>query len=204
VAALAIKLESRGPVFYKCRRVGVGGREFAMLKFRKMRTGVAGAPLTAVDDERFTRIGRILAKTKVDELPQLWNVLTGSMSLVGPRPEDPTFVELRRAEYELILRVKPGITGLSQLAFAREMEILDAEDRVGDYLRRLMPAKMHLDELYVARRSIRLYLRSLWWTTVAIAFRHEVAVSRETGRMNLRRRGRRVRSKALHIGGMAS
>jgi hypothetical protein len=84
------------------------------------------------------------------------------------------------------------------------MEILDPEDRVGDYLRRLMPQKMLLDELYVERRSIRMYLRILWWTTVAIAFRHEVAVSRETGRMNLRRRRRRVRSEALQIGGVAS
>ena len=204
LAALAIKLESRGPVFYRCRRVGLGGREFAMLKFRKMRTGATGAPLTAVDDDRFTRIGRVLAKTKLDEIPQLWNVLTGSMSLVGPRPEDPKFVELRRAEYARILLVKPGVTGLSQLAFAREMEILDPEDRVGDYLRRLMPQKMYLDDLYVTQRSVRMYVRSLWWTAVAVAFRHEVAVSRKTGRMNLRRRDRRVRSEALQIGGVAS
>ncbi len=199
IAALAIKLESRGPVFFKCRRVGLAGREFAMLKFRKMRTGAAGAPLTAVDDERFTRIGRLLAKTKLDELPQLWNVLTGSMSLVGPRPEDPVFVALRRAEYEQILRVRPGITGLSQLAFAREMEILDAEDRVGDYLRRLMPQKMALDEFYATQRSLSMNLRILWWTFVAIALRRDVAVNRSTGHMNRRRRPRPLPSEALRM-----
>jgi lipopolysaccharide/colanic/teichoic acid biosynthesis glycosyltransferase len=199
IAALAIKLESRGPVFYKCRRVGLAGREFAMLKFRKMRTDAAGAPLTAVDDERFTRIGRLLAKTKLDELPQLWNVLTGSMSFVGPRPEDPVFVALRQREYRQILRVKPGITGLSQLAFAREMEILDAEDRVGDYLRRLMPQKMALDALYAMERSLSMNLRILWWTFVAVALRRDVAVNRSTGHMNRRRRPRPAQSEALRI-----
>jgi lipopolysaccharide/colanic/teichoic acid biosynthesis glycosyltransferase len=199
LAALAIKLESRGPVFFKCRRVGLGGRGFAMLKFRKMRTGAAGAPLTAVNDERFTRMGRLLAKTKLDELPQLWNVLTGSMSVVGPRPEDPVFVALRPAEYEPILRVKPGITGLSQLAFAREMEILDAEDRVGDYLRRLMPQKMALDAMYAEQRSLGMNLQILWWTFVAVALRRDVAVNRATGRLNRRRRPRPAPSEALQM-----
>jgi lipopolysaccharide/colanic/teichoic acid biosynthesis glycosyltransferase len=199
VAALAIKLESRGPVFYRCRRVGRGGREFSMLKFRKMCTGAAGAPLTAADDERFTRIGKVLARTKLDEIPQLWNVLTGSMSAVGPRPEDPVFVALRPAEYEQILRVRPGITGLSQLAFAREMEILDPEDRVGDYVRRLMPQKMSIDELYVSRRTLSINLRILWWTVVAIVLRREVAVNRSSGRMNLRRRPRPLPAESLQM-----
>jgi len=190
LAALAIVLDSRGGVFYPCRRVGLGGREFGMLKFRKMRKDAAGAPLTAVEDERFTRIGRLLAKTKLDEIPQLLNVLAGTMSLVGPRPEDPSFVALRSAEYERILRVRPGITGLSQLAFAREMEILDPHDRVGDYVRRVMPQKMALDELYAERRSIPMDLRILFWTVVAIVLRHEVAVNRSTGHLNLRRRPR--------------
>jgi len=197
LVAVAIKLDSRGSVYYRCRRVGRGGREFAMLKFRKMRTSARGAPLTAADDERFTRVGRLLAKTKLDEMPQLWNVVTGSMSLVGPRPEDPSFVALRRAQYEEILRVRPGITGLSQLAFAREMEILDPADRIGDYVRRLMPQKMRLDALYATRRSIRMDLRILWWTIVAILFRREVAVSRSTGRLNVRRRPRELPSEAL-------
>lgn len=201
--ALAISLESRGPVFYRCRRVGLGGREFWMLKFRKMRTGVTGAPLTAVDDERFTRIGNLLAKTKLDEIPQLLNVLAGSMSLVGPRPEDASFVAMRRTEYTAILRVKPGITGLSQIAFAREMEILDPENRVDDYLERVLPQKLLLDELYATRRSTLMYLRVFWWTFVAIGLGRDVAVSRATGSLNLRR-PRPVPSEALQMEGVAS
>jgi lipopolysaccharide/colanic/teichoic acid biosynthesis glycosyltransferase len=186
--ALAIRLDSRGPVFYRCRRVGPGGRELWMLKFRKMSAVAEGPALTVPDDARFTRIGRHLARTKLDELPQLWNVLTGSMSLVGPRPEDPSFVELFRADYDEILRVRPGITGLTQLAFAHEGKILDSRDRVGDYVRRLLPQKVQIDRLYVAKRSTLMDLRILAWTAIAVVFRAEIAVDRSTGRLTLRRR----------------
>jgi lipopolysaccharide/colanic/teichoic acid biosynthesis glycosyltransferase len=199
LVALAIKLESRGPVLYRCRRVGAGGRDLFMLKFRKMHDGAAGVALTAVDDERFTRIGRLLAKTKLDEVPQLWNVLCKSMSLVGPRPEDPAFVAMRPAEYERILRVRPGITGLSQLAFARESEILDPADRVGDYVRRVMPQKLALDELYATRRSFLMDVRILVWTGVATVLRRDVAVNRSTGRLSMRQPRRLLQTEALRM-----
>jgi lipopolysaccharide/colanic/teichoic acid biosynthesis glycosyltransferase len=186
--AIAIKLDSRGPVFFRCRRVGFRGSELRMLKFRKMRHAAKGAALTLVDDGRFTRVGRWLAKSKLDELPQLWNVLRGEMSLVGPRPEDPKFVELRRADYDTILTVKPGMTGLCQLAFAKEGEILDPKDRVADYVARLLPQKAALDQVYAVRRSLLLDLRVLVWTAIAVFARRDVAVHRGTGRMNLRRR----------------
>jgi lipopolysaccharide/colanic/teichoic acid biosynthesis glycosyltransferase len=188
VLMLAIKLESAGPCFYRCRRVGRNGRELSMLKFRKMRSDAAGVSLTAPDDERFTRLGTFLAASKVDELPQLWNVLRGEMSLVGPRPESPEFVDHAASDYDVILTVRPGITGLSQLAFARESEILDDSDRVGDYLERLLPAKARIDRLFVERRSLSLYVRILWWTLVAVVLRRHVAVHRQTARLNLRRR----------------
>jgi lipopolysaccharide/colanic/teichoic acid biosynthesis glycosyltransferase len=188
VVAVAIKLDSRGPVLYRCRRVGRGRREFAMLKFRKMRADAAGPALTAVGDERFTRIGELLAASKIDEIPQLWNVLKGEMSLVGPRPEDAVFVSLHEAEYAEILRVKPGITGLTQLAFARECEILFPDRRVDDYVTRVLPQKLALDRLYVWRRSIAMDLRILLWTIVVVVFRKRVAVHRATGKVNLRRR----------------
>jgi len=108
--ALAVKLDSRGPVFFRCTRVGRGGRHLAMLKFRKMRDGVSGPPLTAAQDDRFTRIGRFLANTKLDEIPQLWNVLRGGMGLVGPRPEDPAIVDLHREQYAEILYHGPLAT----------------------------------------------------------------------------------------------
>jgi lipopolysaccharide/colanic/teichoic acid biosynthesis glycosyltransferase len=186
--ALAIKIDSRGPIFHRCRRVGFRGRELRMLKFRKMRATAAGPRLTASDDDRFTRLGRFLARAKLDEIPQLFNVLTGSMSLVGPRPEDPSFVVLRSDDYERILEVRPGITGLTQLAFARESEILDTRDPIADYVRRLLPQKTRIDRLYVERRSVVMDVRILWWTGINFVFKSEVAVNRSTASLTLRRR----------------
>src|SRR5947207_15082250 len=154
VVAAWIRVQTPGPAFFRCRRTGFGGGEFGMLKFPKMHDGAAGSALTAPADDRFTSVGRLLARSKLDELPQLWNVLTGEMSLVGPRPEDPSFVALEPTAYERILRVRPGITGLSQLAFARESEILDPVDRDGDYVRRVLPQKVLLDQFYAAQRSL--------------------------------------------------
>ena len=188
ILALAVRLESPGPALYRSRRVGVGGRVFVMLKFRKMRDGAGGSPLTAPADGRFTRLGQFLARTKLDELPQLWNVVKGEMSLVGPRPEDPHFVERMGEELEPVLRVRPGITGLSQIAFAREAEMLDPMNREGDYVGRILPQKIHLDTMYVALRSTRLNLRILTWTAVAVLLRREVAVNRKTAKMSPRRR----------------
>jgi lipopolysaccharide/colanic/teichoic acid biosynthesis glycosyltransferase len=187
VVAAAIRLDSRGPAFFRCRRVGYRGREFWMLKFRKMVHDAAGGALTAPEDDRFTRLGRVLAKTKLDEIPQLWNVVKGEMSLVGPRPEDAGFVELCADQYRQILRVRPGITGLSQLAFARESEILDPDDRHGHYVSKLLPAKARMDCLYVSRRSLGMDLRILLWTAAAVLLRLEVAVHRQSGRLTRRR-----------------
>jgi lipopolysaccharide/colanic/teichoic acid biosynthesis glycosyltransferase len=186
VLALAIKIDSRGSVFYRCRRVGRQGCSLRMLKFRKMREDVSGPALTAPQDDRFTRLGGFLARTKLDELPQLWNVLKGEMSLVGPRPEDPAFVELRSDAYSTILEVRPGITGLSQLAFARESEILDPGDRVGHYVNQILPQKIGMDTLYATHRTVGMDLKILWWTLRAIVGRSEVAVHRSTGRLTSR------------------
>jgi lipopolysaccharide/colanic/teichoic acid biosynthesis glycosyltransferase len=186
VLAVAIKLESRGPVFYRCRRVGRYGADLEMLKFRKMHDGATGPALASTDDDRFTRLGPFLARTKLDEVPQLLNVLRGQMSLVGPRPEDPSFIALHRDEYEEILSVKPGITGYCQLAFARESEILDENDRERHYVERILPQKVRLDCLYAATRSIGVDVRILWWTAMAVLLSREVAVNRETGRVGRR------------------
>ena len=188
LVAIAIKIDSPGPLFFRCRRVGFRGRAFDMLKFRKMRDGVGGPALTARADPRFTRVGGFLAKTKLDEVPQLWNVLRGEMSLVGPRPEDPSFVAIEPEAYSKILGVRPGITGLSQLAFARETEILDPADGVTHYVRTLLPQKVRLDCLYVSRRSLRMNLGILFWTAVAVLLRQDVAVNRVTARLGFRRR----------------
>jgi lipopolysaccharide/colanic/teichoic acid biosynthesis glycosyltransferase len=203
IAALAVVFESRGGVFYRCTRVGRRGVEFPMLKFRKMRVGAAGPALTARDDERFTRVGRVLARTKIDELPQLWNVLRGQMSLVGPRPEDPRFVELHRADYAAILEIPPGITGLCQLAFAREAEILDDENPVDDYVERLLPQKARLDALYARKRTLLMDFRILAWTAMVVVLRREVAVHRETAKLSVRRRPRTQTAVAAADSGAA-
>ena len=189
--ALLVKLESRGPILYRCARPGAGGRQIDVLKFRKMRDGSRGRALTVGVDERFTRIGHVLAGTRLDELPQLWNVLRGDMSLVGPRPEDPSFVALCGPEYQTILRVRPGVTGLSQLAFAREREILMPDDPMEHYVTRLLPQKVRLDTLYALERTVAMDLKIIFWTLVPVVFRKDVSVNRADGRLTLRRRGRR-------------
>jgi lipopolysaccharide/colanic/teichoic acid biosynthesis glycosyltransferase len=126
--------------------------------------------------------------SKLDEVPQLWNVLKGEMSLVGPRPEDPSFVALHQDAYAEITGVRPGVTGLSQLAFAEESRILDPEDRLGHYVERLLPQKIKMDQLYASCRSVSMDTTILFWTIAAVVLRNDVAVHRETGRMNLRRR----------------
>ena len=186
--ALAIKWDSRGPAFYRCRRIGFRGHEFWMLKFRKMHDDAAGPALTAKADARFTRIGRFLAETKLDELPQLLNVFKGEMSLVGPRPEDPGFVAEQSQAYERILEVRPGVTGLCQLAFAKESEVLDPEDALRHYLTSILPQKVGMDVLYAERRSLAMDVRIVFWTLAAVVFRRAVAVHRDSGRMNARRR----------------
>jgi lipopolysaccharide/colanic/teichoic acid biosynthesis glycosyltransferase len=199
---IAVKLDSRGPVFYRCRRAGLRGREFAMLKLRKMYDGARGPVLTAANDQRVTRVGRFLVRTKLDEIPQLWNVLKGEMSIVGPRPEDPSFVQRRRQEFEPVLVVRPGITGLSQLAFAREADILDPDNREADYETRILPQKLHIDRLYAERRSFAKDVEILYWTAATVLFRKAVAVHRSDGKLSLRRP--RVAAAARVGGGITS
>ena len=188
IIAVAVRLESSGPVFYRCRRAGLRGSAFDMLKFRKMAVDASGPPLTITDDDRFTRVGRFLAASKLDELPQLWNVIKGEMSLVGPRPEDFVFVAREPRAYDMILQVRPGITGLSQLAFSREGELLRRQDSLKYYLERLFPAKIHLDQLYIARTSMSMDAKILLWTLAATLMHRDVSVDRETARLAIRRR----------------
>lgn len=156
VIALAVVLDSPGPVLYRSRRIGKGGRPFEMLKFRTMRHPPAGPMLTAHGDARQTPFGRFLASTRLDELPQLWNVVRGEMRLVGPRPEVEEFVRDQRASYERILAVPPGLTGPTQLAFAREAELLAAvADRERAYRSEILPLKVRSDLDYVASATLR-------------------------------------------------
>jgi lipopolysaccharide/colanic/teichoic acid biosynthesis glycosyltransferase len=185
---VAVRVESSGPAFFRCDRVGYRGRRLRMLKLRKMRRDAHGCSLTTNSDARFTRIGGLLSKFKVDEIPQLWHVLRGNMSLVGPRPESAEFARLHPQAYAEILTVRPGITGLSQIAFVDERRILDPKDPVRDYTTRILPQKVALDRMYVRQQSLAFNLRILFWTGVTLLLRYPVAVHRDSGRMNIRRR----------------
>jgi lipopolysaccharide/colanic/teichoic acid biosynthesis glycosyltransferase len=185
--ALLVVLDSRGPVFYRADRVGYRGRPLKMLKFRKMHEDATGEALTLADDERLTRAGRWLVRGHLDELPQLWHVLCGEMSLVGPRPESPSFVAHFAEDYDVILQVRPGLTGYAQLAFARESAILDPGNPRDHYLNAVLPQKVRLDRLYASHRSIIVDLKILIATVLTVVG-PPVAVDRRTGRLTLRRR----------------
>jgi lipopolysaccharide/colanic/teichoic acid biosynthesis glycosyltransferase len=187
VIAVLVVVDSRGPVFYRAERVGYRGRPLRMLKFRKMRADARGGALTLAEDERLTRLGRRLARSHLDELPQLWHVLTGEMSLVGPRPESPTFVALFPDDYDVILQVRPGLTGFTQIAFAREGAILDPQDPRGHYLSAMLPQKVALDRLYASHPSFLRDIRIMVATAVTLGGQ-PISVDRTTGALTLRRR----------------
>jgi lipopolysaccharide/colanic/teichoic acid biosynthesis glycosyltransferase len=155
VTALLIYIDSPGSVFFRSTRVGRDGRTFQMLKFRKMRRAAEGGPLTIGEDERFTPIGGVLASTKLDELPQLWNVIRGEMRLVGPRPEVPEFVARYPHEYMEILSVLPGITGPAAVEYASESHLLSLhQDPLRFYEEQIMPRKLEIDLQYIRTRSL--------------------------------------------------
>lgn len=156
VVAVLIKLDSRGPVFFRQERVGRGFRPFRIYKFRTMVQDASqrGGPLTSANDRRVTRVGRFLRKAKIDELPQLINVLKGEMSLVGPRPEVRKYVELFRDDYREILKVRPGITDLASLRYRNEDAILGAaKDPEREYVTRVLPEKIELAKQYISNAS---------------------------------------------------
>jgi lipopolysaccharide/colanic/teichoic acid biosynthesis glycosyltransferase len=166
--AFAVLLDSPGPVFYRARRIGFAGEPFRMLKFRTMRIDLDGHSIAGSADERITPIGAFLRKTRLDELPQLTNILRGEMSFVGPRPELEEFVELHAEEYREILDVPPGITGPTQLRFAGvEAALLSLQDDPEAFYRaQLLPDKVDMDLRYARTRTFWRDLRYLAETLV--------------------------------------
>jgi lipopolysaccharide/colanic/teichoic acid biosynthesis glycosyltransferase len=153
--ALAVRLDSPGPILHRARRVGLDGRLITVFKFRTMgRDAPLGSPITRAKDPRVTRLGRALRRWKFDELPQMWNVVRGEMSLVGPRPEDPRLVQRYTREQLDVLSVRPGITGPSQLLFRNEEDLLEAEDPEEMYVRDVLPRKLEIDLEYVRRHNL--------------------------------------------------
>lgn len=169
IVSIAIAITSRGGVFFKQIRVGKNGKLFKILKFRTMVSNAEakGMQITVGDDKRITKIGKVLRKTKIDELPQLFNVLIGNMSFVGPRPEVPKYVELYSEEQRKVLTVKPGITDLASIEYKDENDLLQSDENPEQkYIQEIMPAKLALNMQYIEKRGffydIGLIMRTLW------------------------------------------
>jgi lipopolysaccharide/colanic/teichoic acid biosynthesis glycosyltransferase len=170
--AVRVRLDSPGPVFYRGPRMGKGGRLFKILKFRTMYErpeSYAGPRVTAQDDERITKFGRWLRDSKMNELPQFWNVLAGEMSLVGPRPEDPEIAKTWPAEvFKEVLSVRPGVTSPASVLYRDEESLLQTGQVMDTYLESILPSKLRLDQLYVRHRSFLLDLDVCFWTALVV------------------------------------
>ena len=156
IIAILIKLDSKGPIFFKQVRVTKNGREFKIFKYRTMKIGSDKySQITVGKDSRITKVGDFLRKYKLDEIPQLINVLIGDMSLVGPRPEVPKYVALYTEEQREILKVRAGITDYASIEFSNENDILANEaDPEKAYIEKIMPKKIELNKKYLSEISV--------------------------------------------------
>ncbi|MBV8864387.1 MAG: sugar transferase [Acidobacteriaceae bacterium] len=165
--AVVIALESGFPVFFSQIRIGRNGRPFRLWKFRTMRTGQPGLPITWLGDSRITRVGSLVRKTKMDELPQLLNILSGRMSFVGPRPEIPAFVDTSSELWRAVLRVRPGLVDPAYLQMPEEIRLLASyDDPLAAYRNIILPRKLMLARQYIVRQTVwsdlRLLLHAAW------------------------------------------
>ena len=171
IIALWIIIDNPGPVFYRQQRVGKDGKDFGLLKFRSMRVGADKMSLITIGDRdpRVTRAGYYIRKYKIDELPQLWNVLTGDMSLVGPRPEVRRYVDLYTDEQRKVLSVRPGITDYASIEYIDENRLLaQSTDPDKTYIEQIMPAKIALNMRYIDHKTLGEYLKILFLTMTKI------------------------------------
>ncbi len=171
VVAVWIVIDNPGPIFYRQMRVGKDGKDFGLLKFRSMRVGADKSSLITIGehDSRITRAGYYIRKYKLDELPQLWNVLTGDMSLVGPRPEVRRYVDMYTDEQRQVLTVRPGITDYASIEYIDENRILaQAEDPDRTYIEEILPAKIALNMRYIKHQTLGEYMKIIFLTLAKI------------------------------------
>lgn len=169
VCALLVGLTSPGGVLFRQERIGKDGVPFTIYKFRSMRKDNAGLKISISGDSRITPVGRVLRKAKLDELPQLWNVLKGDMSFVGPRPEVREYVDLYTPEQRQVLLVRPGITGMASIRYRNENDLLSASaDPNRTYIEEVMPAKLALDLEYIPRACVSYDIRLILETLVTV------------------------------------
>ncbi|MHB9009858.1 MAG: sugar transferase [Limisphaerales bacterium] len=174
LVSVAIVVDSGWPFIFCQRRVGMGRREFKIYKFRSMfvSTGSECGSFDAGNCQRVTRIGRFLRKLKIDELPQLWNVIIGDMSMVGPRPEVPKWVAVYPEQWQRVLKVRPGITDPASILFRNEEEVLrQSADPERAYMEMILPQKLRLYQEYIAKRSTIGDLHILWRTILTVLLR---------------------------------
>lgn len=169
MCALLVGLTSPGGVLFRQERMGRDGVPFTIYKFRSMRKDNAGLKISTSSDSRITPVGRVLRKTKLDELPQLWNVLKGDMSFVGPRPEVREYTDLYTDEQRQVLLLRPGITGLASIRYRNENDLLSAStDPNRTYIEEVMPAKLALDLEYIPRACVSYDVRLILETLVTV------------------------------------
>lgn len=171
IVAVFVQLSSPGPIIFRQERFGRGMRPFTIYKFRTMVNDAAsnGGAITCGDDPRITQVGHFLRAAKIDELPQLINVLRGEMSLVGPRPEVRRYVEMFQADFYEILAVRPGITDLASIAYRNESELLgQAIDPQADYINRILPDKIRLAKEYLRKSSLLYDVHLIVKTLIAV------------------------------------
>ena len=171
IMAMAVAVDSRGGIFYRQLRVGKNNKDFYLLKFRTMQVNADRKGLLTVGsrDPRVTRVGYYLRKYKLDELPQMFNVLAGQMSMVGPRPEVRKYVELYNEEQSKILFVKPGITDYASIEYFNESDLLAKSSNPEEtYIREIMPAKLEINKKYIADQSLLVDLSILFKTALRI------------------------------------
>lgn len=169
VVSVLVAVTSPGGVFFRQERIGKDGRPFRIFKFRSMRKDNAGLKITTGNDSRITPVGRFLRKSKIDELPQLINVLVGDMSFVGPRPEVADYVNLYTPYQRQVLLVRPGITGLASIRFRNENDLLTASDDPNrTYVEQIMPRKIDLDLEYIPRASVFYDIKLIFQTFAVV------------------------------------
>ena len=167
--SLLIILDSKGGPFYIQVRIGQNGIPFGLYKFRSMRIDTEGLKITVGKDPRITKIGSIIRKYKLDELPQLINIIKGEMSVVGPRPETPNYVELYSEEQKKVLKVKPGLTDYASLYYIDESRILSERDNPEKaYIEEVMPAKLMLNQKYIQDASFWIDMKIIFKTLFKI------------------------------------
>src|SRR6185437_374278 len=188
LVGLLVKLDSRGPILFKQERIGKRFRPFSMYKFRTMHDGAhTTSALTIGADPRITWVGKYLRASKIDELPQLINVLKGEMSLVGPRPELPRYVELFRPDYEKILTVRPGLTDLASLKYSDEASILgQSANPEREYVSQLLPDKIRLAKEYIEHSSFLFDTKLIFETIIKLFEYQQIRSTKSEARNNIK------------------